>query len=133
MKIIFMAMSFQEMVNGQKPHPKSLSNTKNILETAVLLRDFIQKRRRGRKFVKNIFCEYDGDISKAKSALFELCFAILKKEQLISISKLAFVESDYRMEPHFNQFVSKILENKDLFKNEDVRSMFAMIVNKMYR
>jgi len=112
----------------------SLSDPKKTLETTLLLRDFIgEKRLGGRRFVKNIFQDYDGDISKAKSALFELCFAILKQELLLSISKLAFLESVYRVEPHFNQLVSKILENKDLFKNEDVRSMFAMIVNKMYK
>ena len=129
-----MTMSFQEMAYGQKQITVSLSDPKKTMETAIQLRDFIRtKRLGGRRFVKNIFHEYDGDISKAKSALFELCFAILKQERLISVSKLAFVESDYRMEPHFNQLVSKILENKDLFKNEDVRSMFAMILNKMYR
>ena len=129
-----MAMSFQEMAYGQRQKAVSLSDPKKTLETTLLLRDFIGKKRLGgRRFVKNIFQEYDGDISKAKSALFELCFAILKQESLLSISKLAFLESVYRVEPHFNQLVSKILENKDLFKNEDVRSMFAMIVNKMYK
>ena len=129
-----MAISFQEMAYGQRQIAVSLSDPKKTLETALLLRDFIGKKRLGgRRFVKNIFQEYDGDISKAKSALFELCFAILKQEPLLSISKLAFLESVYRVEPHFNQLVSKILENKDLFKNEDVRSMFAMIVNKMYK
>ena len=129
-----MAMSFQEMAYGQRQIAVSLSDPKKTLETALLLRDFIGKKRLGgRRFVKNIFQEYDGDISKAKSALFELCFAILKQEPLLSISKLAFLESVYRVEPHFNQLVSKILENKDLFKNEDIRSMFAMIVNKMYK
>ena len=129
-----MAMSFQEMAYGQGQKSFSLSNPKKTVETAVLLRDFIcTKRLGGRRFVKNIFHEYDGDISKAKSALFDLCFAILKKEALVSISKLAFVESDYRMEGHFNQFVSYILDNKELFENEDIRSMFAMILNKMYK
>jgi len=129
-----MAMSFQEMAYGQRQIAVSLSDPKKTLETTLLLRDFIGKKRLGgRRFVKNIFQEYDGDISKAKSALFELCFAILKQAPLLSISKLAFLESVYRVEPHFNQLVSKILENKDLFKNEDVRSMFAMIVNKMYK
>jgi len=129
-----MALSFQEMTYGQRQKAVSLSDPKKTLETVLLLRDFIGKKRLGgRRFVKNIFHEYDGDISKAKSALFELCFAILKQEPLLSISKLAFLESVYRVEPHFNQLVSKILENKDLFKNEDVRSMFAMIVNKMYK
>ena len=129
-----MAMSFQEMAYGQRQIAVSLSDPKKTLETTLLLKDFIWKKRLGgRRFVKNIFQEYDGDISKAKSALFELCFAILKQEPLLSISKLAFLESVYRVEPKFNQLVSKILENKDLFKNEDVRSMFAMILNKMYR
>ena len=129
-----MTMSFQEMAYGQKQITVSLSDPKKTMETAIQLRDFIRtKRVGGRRFVKNIFHEYNGDISKAKSALFELCFAILKQEPLLSISKLAFLESVYRVEPKFNQLVSKILENKDLFKNEDVRSMFAMILNKMYR
>lgn len=129
-----MALSFQEMVYGQRQKAVSLSDPKKTLETVLTLRDFIGKKRLGgRRFVKNIFHEYNGDISKAKSALFELCFAILKQEPLLSISKLAFLESVYRVEPKFNQLVSKILENKDLFKNEDVRSLFAMIVNKMYK
>ena len=129
-----MAMSFQEMAYGQGQKTISLSNPKKTIETAILLRDFIRKKRLGgRRFVKNIFHEYDGDISKAKSALFELCFAILKQEPLVSISKLALVESDFRMESHFNQYVSFILDNKELFENEDIRSMFAMILNKMYK
>jgi len=129
-----MALSFQEMVYGQRQKAVSLSDPKKTLETVLILRDFIgEKRLGGRRFVKNIFHEYNGDISKSKSALFELCFAILKQEPLLSISKLAFLESVYRVEPKFNQLVSKILENKDLFKNEDVRSLFAMIVNKMYK
>jgi len=129
-----MALSFQEMVYGQRQKAVSLSDPKKTLETVLIMRDFIGKKRLGgRRFVKNIFREYNGDISKSKSALFELCFAILKQEPLLSISKLAFLESIYRVEPEFNQLVSKILENKDLFKNEDVRSLFAMIVNKMYK
>ena len=129
-----MAMSFQEMAYGQGQKSFSLSNPKKTIETAILLRDFIRtKRLGGRRFVKNIFHEYDGDISEAKSALFELCFAVLKQEPLVSISKLALAESDYRMESHFNQFVSKILDDQELFKNENVRSMFAMILNKMYK
>jgi len=129
-----MAMSFQEMAYGQRQIEVSLSDPKKTIETALILRDFIGKQRLGgRRFVKNIFHEYDGDIYNAKSALFELCFAILKQDPLLPITKLAFLESDYRMEPRFNQLVSKILENKDLFKNEDVRSMFAMIANKMYK
>jgi len=129
-----MALSFQEMVYGPRQKAVSLSDPKKTLETVLILRDFIGKKRLGgRRFVKNIFHEYNGDISKAKSALFKLCFAILKQEPLLSISKLAFLESVYRVEPEFNQLVSKILENKDLFKNEDVRSLFAMIVNKMYK
>lgn len=129
-----MTSGFQEAVYGQKTLPISLLNTQNIAETAVLLRDFIRKTRRGgRIFVNNIFQDFNGTKSKPKLILFELCFAILMQDYSLAKYNLSVLESLFKVDPHFKHFVSKILEDEDLLKNEDVLSMFAMILNKMYK